>query len=158
MLGESSAVGWRRSLIFRGAVLARCGVQAGIRQAQPLHRTTADDMRLHNLVDVRFGNVPVPDCFGVDHDIRPVFALVEAAGLVGSHFALQSVLGKLLFKELLQLRLRHGITTPPWMSRRSLVSANEDMFFKLWHHATTVISGAIGAPNSASQIPSKSTK
>ena len=41
-------------------------------------------MPLHDLVDVREGDVPVPDSLRVDDDGAAVLAVVEAAGLVGA--------------------------------------------------------------------------
>jgi hypothetical protein len=61
-----------------GAVRARFGVDAFIRQPQALDGTAGDEV----LVDDGFGvfglYVAVPDSFWIDHDCGPVLALVEA--------------------------------------------------------------------------------
>ena len=45
-----------------------------------------DQMLFQNLIDVRFINIGVPNPGRIDHDTRPFFAAVEAAGLVNSDF------------------------------------------------------------------------
>src|SRR2546426_9454567 len=56
--------------------------------AQPLDRPAADDVRRHDLLEIRLLHAGVPDVFGIDHDHRAVSALVEAAGLVDPHVGL----------------------------------------------------------------------
>jgi len=141
-------------------------VQAGIRQAKALDRLAADNVRLHNLLDIGFGDVPVPDGVGVDDEVGAMLTLIETAGLIGTHFSLESALGEFLFEELLQFGLCQRIAASPRMTRRTLVSADEDVFVEFWHQATVAISVAsavpilasISASISASQMPSKSTK
>jgi len=62
-----------------------------------------------------------------------VFALVKASGLVGAHSALQSALGQLHLKQLLQLGPGGGIATSARMPWRTLVSADENMALEFWH-------------------------
>ena len=108
-------------------------VQAGICQAEPLDGFAAENVGLNNLFDVGLGDVSIPNCVGVDDDIWTVFALIEAARLVGAHFTLQSALGKFLLEQLLQLGFRLRITASAGMARRTLVSADENVLFELGH-------------------------
>ena len=111
-------------------------VEAGIRQPEPFHWFAADDVRFDDLLDIGFGDVPVPDGVWIDNEVGAVLALVEAARLIGAHSSFQSTLGQFLFEKFLQLRLGQRIAASPRMARWALVSAHEDMFFELRHQAT----------------------
>ena len=114
-------------------MLAGFGVQARVRDAQSLDRLSADDVRFDDLIHIGFGDVAVPDRFGIDHKVGSMLALVEAAGLVGSHSAHEPVLRQFLLEELLQLGLGRGIAASSRMACGALVSANEDMFVEFRH-------------------------
>jgi hypothetical protein len=139
-------------------VYARIGVEAGVRQAEALDRFPTEDVRLNDFLDIRLGDGSVPNGVRVNHKVRPVLALIEAAGLIGPNFPLQAALGQLLFKELLQARFTLRVTTSSRMTCRALVPAHEDVFLKFWHQATVCTCVPSAAASSASQIPSKSTK
>ena len=115
------------------AVLAGFRVQARVGDTQALDWLSADDVGFDNFIHIGFGDVAVPDCVGVDDNIGPVFALIEAAGLVGSHSALQAALRQLLLEQLLQLGLGGGIAAASGMACWALVSAHEDMFVEFRH-------------------------
>jgi len=76
-------------------------VQALVRHPQALDWLAADDMRLDDFINIGLGNESVPHRFRIDHKIRAVFALIETARLIRSHFALESALRQLLFKNFL---------------------------------------------------------
>ena len=122
----------------RLAMLAGFGIEAGVGQAQPLDRLTANDVGFDDLVDVGFGDVPVPDGFWIDNDRRTVLALIEASGLIRPHFALQAALRELLLECLLQLSLSSWIAASPWIARRTLVPADENVFFELRHRTISI--------------------
>ncbi len=65
-----------------------------------------------------------------------MFALVQAARLIGSHFTFESSFRQLLLEELLEFRLGIGIAAAAGMSGRALIAADEDVFFKLGHGET----------------------
>jgi hypothetical protein len=48
--------------------------------------------------DIGFGDVSVPDCIRVDHNVGTVFALIEAAGLIGADSPLQPVFCQFLLE------------------------------------------------------------
>ena len=82
--------------------------------------------------------MPVPDRFRIDHDIRPVLALVEASGLIGAHSSFESAFGEFLLEQLLQPGFGGGIATSSGMACRALVSADKDVFFELWHESNAL--------------------
>jgi hypothetical protein len=112
------------------------GVQTGIGEPQAFDRLAADDVRLDNFIHVRFGDVPIPDRVGIDHDIRSMLALIETTGLIGAHAAFESTLGEFLLEQFLKAGFRGRVATPSGLARRALVSTDEDMFFEFWHQAT----------------------
>jgi len=87
-------------------VFAHGRVQAGICQSKPFYRLAANDVGFDDLFDICLGDVPVPDCVGVNDEVGAMFALVEAAGLIGTYFPFQSALGQFLFEEFLQFGFR----------------------------------------------------
>ena len=63
-------------------------IQALVFQAQAFYRDSTYDVRLNDLVDVIFGDFPVPDRIRVHDQIGSMLALIEASGLVGADSAL----------------------------------------------------------------------
>ena len=122
-----------RTLRLALAVFAGWRVQARVGEAKAFYRSAAEDVRFDDLVDVGLGDVSVPDGVGVDDEVGAVFALVEASGLIGADFAFQAALGQFLFEEFLQFGFGGGIAASSGMSRRALVSADEDVFFEFGH-------------------------
>ena len=68
-------------------------VQAVVCEAEAFYRLSRFDVGRDDLVDVGFGDVAVPDGFGIDDYVGAVLALVEASGLVGADAAFESALG-----------------------------------------------------------------
>jgi hypothetical protein len=98
---------------------------------------------VNDFVDVSLGDVSVPNGLGIDNEVRAVFALIETARLVGAHFAFEAAFREFLFEKFLQFRLATGIATSARISRRALVAAYEDMFFKLGHVVTSIYEPAL---------------
>jgi hypothetical protein len=115
------------------AVRAGLGVEAFVGEAKAFDRRAANDVRVDDLIDVGFGDVAVPDGFGIHDDGGTVFALVEASGLIGANAAFDSALSQLLLKYLLQTGLGEGIAGSAGMSRRALVSTDENVMFECRH-------------------------
>ena len=114
-------------------MLTSCAVQTLVLQHQALNRPPADNVRFDNFIHVGQTDSAIPDRLGIDHEVRSVLALVQAAGLVGAHSALQPALGQFLLEQLLQLCPRGGIATSAWMAWRALVSADENMALEFRH-------------------------
>jgi hypothetical protein len=90
-------------------------------------------VRLDDLIDIGFGDMSIPDGVRIHDDIRPVLALIEAAGLVGPDSPFKPSQRQLLFECFLQLRLCYRIAASSRMARGTLVPADKYMFFKLRH-------------------------
>ena len=87
-----------RSLATAFPVFAGLGIQAGVGQPQALDGFAADDVGFDDFIDVGVFNVSVPDRIRIDHEIWAVLALVEAAGLVGPHFAFEAAFRQFLLE------------------------------------------------------------
>jgi hypothetical protein len=55
-------------------------------------------VRVNDFIDIGLGDEAVPYGFGIDHEVRAVFALIEAARLVGTHFAFEAPLRQFLLE------------------------------------------------------------
>jgi hypothetical protein len=78
-------------------------IEARFGEPKPFHGLPPDDVRLDDFIHIDFGDVAIPDCVRIDHDVWSMLALIEAAGLIGANLAFQAALGELLFEQLLQL-------------------------------------------------------
>lgn len=67
-------------------------------QHKPFHGFTAYNVRVDNFVYVGLGHTSVPDGLGVDHDSRPVLALIKTPRLVSPDPSLESALRQLLLE------------------------------------------------------------
>ena len=70
-------------------------IQAGVRSPETLYRLIADDVGFDDLVYVSCANMAVPDRIGIDDYVRPMLALVQAAGFVGADGAFNPALRQL---------------------------------------------------------------
>jgi len=73
-------------------------VQALVGDHQALDWLAADDVRVDDFIDVSFGDVAIPDSVGIDDEIRAVFALIKATGLVRPHFTLEAAFRQFLLE------------------------------------------------------------
>jgi hypothetical protein len=96
-------------------VRAGFGVDALLSQAQALDGPAAHQVLLNDLRGVSGLHMTVPDGFGIDHNRRPVFALVQAKGLVDANGGAES--GS--FGQLLQLgaEIAFAIRGAGWAGR-----------------------------------------
>ena len=118
-------------LVLRdGLVGASLCVQAGVGQAQALHRATVDEMLADNLINVFQVDEAVPDRFRIDDDGGAVLALVEAASLVGANQVLQSSLFQSVFEGGFELLAARGAATGAGGGRVALVGADEQVVLK----------------------------
>jgi len=106
-----------------------------LRQAQALDDLAIFQVRLDDLIDVRFVEIGVPDAFRIDHDHRPFFAALQASGLIDTHFALacQPELLDALFGVFLQfLRTATGAALP--LAGFALVQAEKNVMCVIRAH------------------------
>ena len=114
-------------------MLTGFGIETRFRKPESLDRTSSKDVRLDDLINIGFGDMSIPDGIRIHNNIRPMLALIEAAGLVGADSASEASHRQLLFERFLQLRFGHRIAASSRMACWTLVSADKNMFFKLRH-------------------------
>ena len=73
-------------------------IQAMIRRYQPIDRLSPDDVGLDYFVNIVGRYTAIPDPVRVDHDVGPMFALIEAARLICAYFPFKSQNRKLLLE------------------------------------------------------------
>jgi len=66
-------------------VRAAFRIDALVSQPQPLYRLPSHQMLFHDSRRVIRTHVAIPDCLGINHHGRSVFALIQAAGFVNSN-------------------------------------------------------------------------
>jgi hypothetical protein len=65
-------------------MFASIGVDTALGQSQTLDRTVAYNVGLYDFCHVCQPYVAVPNCLGIHHHGRSMFALIQASGLVGT--------------------------------------------------------------------------
>jgi hypothetical protein len=109
-------------------------VQARIGEHQSFDGLIPDNVGIDNLVHIGFLHKSIPDGVRVDDDGRAVFALFKAAGFIrADDVASNSMLRELLFEDFLQDSFAGRIAGPAWMTRFTLVGADEDVLLELRH-------------------------
>jgi hypothetical protein len=76
-------------------VLTNGSIYAGISQSEALNWLATDNVAVNDFVHICRCDATIPDRVRVDHNIRPVFALIEAARLIRPYSSLQSALDQL---------------------------------------------------------------
>lgn len=109
-------------------------VDALFGQPQARDRDPVDDVRLDDLYHVGRFHSAVPDAIGVNHDGRPVLALIQTAGAVGSHLPFQASRRQFLFEEQLQLTQPFRVATAAGVFGRALIDADKDVMFEPCHN------------------------
>ena len=120
------------------------GIQARFGDLQSFDVPALQNMFTDDFVDMVCGDSAIPDFIGINNDIRSVFALIKAAGLVGAHSSLQTERRQFLLKELLEFGLAGGIAASARMLRIAAVSADKNVTLKLRHAALSVTEAACG--------------
>ncbi len=121
------------SLRLRCAVRTTRRVDAIFGQHQALHGFSVHNVGLDNFFHIIELHMPIPDRIGIDHNRRPVFALIETSGHVGANTLFESPQCEFLLEEKLQLGLARRIATSARMSCLALITANENMLLELGH-------------------------
>jgi len=106
------------------------GIHALLGQPQPLHRPPPNQVLIHNLRRILNSYMPVPHRLRIHHHRWPMFALVQAAGLVDPHRRAQPRrLG-----ELIQLGVQFAFAIAgarwPWCIGGPGIVADKDVTFK----------------------------
>ena len=114
-------------------MLARRRVEAGVSKLQTRYRLAAHDMGLDDFLDIGGGHVAVPDGVGVNHDGRPVFALVETSRFVRADCDVSTGFGETGLEGALQVAGTAGVTATPGMVLGTLVAADKNVLGELGH-------------------------
>lgn len=109
------------------------GIQAPVFQAESFHRTSSHDVGFNDLVDITQRDSSIPDGFGIDHNVGPMLALIEAACVIGANPALQSALGELLLESRAQFGTSARIAAAAGMALGAHIAANENVAFEFRH-------------------------
>jgi hypothetical protein len=108
-------------------MLAGSGIDAAFGQQQPFDRTPRHQMGGNNLIHIGFRDMPIPDGFRIDDHRWPMFALVQAAGLVDADASLQAGHIHSVLEPRLQLRFAVGVTAGTRTAWFALVDADKYM-------------------------------
>ena len=106
-------------------------IQARIGQPQPLNRAPMHKMLVNDLFHISRMNKPIPNRIRIDHDNRPMFALVKTAQLVSAYLALQSGVLYRVLESRLQLPAMLPAAAWPRSTLVPLVSANKNVMPEL---------------------------
>ena len=123
----------QRNMLFPGLVGTRGGVQAPIRNDQPMYRLAADDVRDNDFFDVILGYIAVPNGVRVDDHGCAMLALIEASRFICPNRVADMVVGQDFLERLLQCFASVWVAASTRMIFVASVRANEDMLFELWH-------------------------
>jgi hypothetical protein len=113
-------------------------IQAGICNNQPLNRPAIADMRIKNLIHIGRRNASVPNRVRVNNHSRAMFTLIKTSGLIGPHPRLKPARRQPRLEQTMQRRLVPGIAAPSRVIRRTLVSADKDVFLEFGHSVESV--------------------
>jgi hypothetical protein len=111
------------------------------------HQKPFDDFTLENVAFHQFGHIgfradPIPGALGINHDARPIFAMIQTAGLIRSNRSFDSQPLHLFFKEGMQsLRSLIG-TAPARVAFRSLIDTDKNMMGEGRHESTLYVADA----------------
>jgi hypothetical protein len=109
------------------------GIQALVSQPESFHRTSSHDVGFHNLVYIIQRDSSIPDCFRINHNVWPMLALIQAAGVIGANSALQSELRQFLLESRVQFGPSARIAAAAHMALGAHIAADENVAFKFRH-------------------------
>ena|SRR5215469_4716552 len=109
------------------------GIQALVFQPESFHRTSTHDVGFNDLVYITQRDSSIPDGFGINHNVWPMLALIETAGVIGANPALQSAFGELLLEPRVQFGAPARIAAAAGVVLWAHIAANENVAFKLRH-------------------------
>ena len=107
-------------------------IQARVRNHQPLHGPISDNMLIQNFIHICSRHPAIPHGVRIHHHRRPVLALIEASGFVGTHLSFQSPCRHAGLKQLMNLGSSR-IARSFRVSFRPLIGAYKNVSLKLRH-------------------------
>ena len=114
-------------------MLACWSIDAVISQPQSLYRNAPGDVRFDDLSYVLRANAAIPDLVRINHDVRSVLTLIQAAGFVGANACLKVARRNRLLEGSVQIGVAAGIATRPRAPRLTPIRTNKDMVFEVSH-------------------------
>jgi hypothetical protein len=127
-------------------------VQAGLVNQQVVEDLPSQDRPGDDPGDVLDGDLPVPDSLGINHDGRPVLALIEAARVVGSGQQAETRLPELDLEGILECLGAVGVAATPLVAGLANIAADENVMSKGRHIASHESWLEIGKPGQAGAI------
>jgi hypothetical protein len=128
---------------------AMLSIEAGIRESQAFHRTAMDEVLAHDFIHVFDSHKPIPDGLGIDHDGRPMLALIKTTSLVGADQMLESSLLYGVLECGFDLFAALGKAARAPRGLIALVGADEQMVLELWHWVVPFFGARKGVVRSA---------
>jgi len=108
-------------------------VDAFFGQPQSRDRDSVDNVGFDNLFHIFSPHASIPNTFRINHNGRPMFALIQATSAVGANSRFQSACRQLFLKKQLQAAKPFRVATTSGVLRRTLVGADKNMMFKPCH-------------------------
>ena len=115
-------------------------IEACIRQPKALHRPVMQKVFCHNFIHVFYLDEAVPNRLGIDHNHRPMLALIETTGLICPDAVLQTCIFNCIFECRFDLFASLWKTTGTRCRLVALVSADKDMMLKFRHGPGSLLS------------------
>jgi hypothetical protein len=111
------------------------------------HQKAFDYFTLENVSFHQFGHIgfradPIPGAFGIDHHARPIFAMVQAAGLIGPNRSFDAKPLDLFFKEGMQPFGSLIGTAPARVAFGPLIDTDKNMMGEGRHESTLYVADA----------------
>jgi hypothetical protein len=103
---------------------------------EPFDDFTLENVALHQFRHIGFGADPIPGALGIDDDARPIFAMIQTAGLIGSNRAFDAQPFHFFFKEGMQPFGSLIGAAPARIAFRSLIDADKNMMGEGRHEST----------------------
>jgi len=120
-------------VFWHGLMRTLLGIEAGAGEAQTLHGAAMDEVFGNDFLYVLKLDEAVPDGLGIDHYGRSVFALIEAAGLVGADEMFEASVFDGILEGGFELLAALGQTTRARRGFVALVGADKYVVLKFWH-------------------------
>lgn len=106
------------------------------RHQKPFDDFTLENVSLHQFRHIGFRADPIPGAFGIDHHAGSIFAMIQAAGLIGPNRTFDTQPFDLFFKEGMQTFGPAFGTAPARVALGPLIDADKNMMGEGRHEST----------------------
>jgi hypothetical protein len=108
-------------------------IEAGINDQEIVQNLAFHDRLLDDSWYVFDRHLPIPNPLGIDHDGRPMLALIETASAIGSHQRASPDATEFLLKRIAKRGFATGIAGAARMIGSALIATDKQMACKGWH-------------------------